>query len=461
MLVWGILLWGAILGLEGQEFQVRIDRPDPDHVRLRWNQVGSGFDYVVKYRGLEAEHPWLIPNQNHPLPLRATNWIDSIQPTIRGRGYRVVAVPRTVRGKLLRATFQRKISTAEIQAYFFLIGISTPIRYGVKVYTLEYQTVDPWGMPTRASGTLMLPDAEGQLWPIVSYQHGTTPEKDEVPSQSYTWEYFVGLGIATRGYVTVIPDYLGLGTGPGMHPYHHARSEATAAVDCLRAVREFCQDHQIGLNGRLFLCGYSQGGHATMALHRELEWYHAEEFPVTASAPMAGAYDLSGTMVEDFLSGRQVSNPYYLAYVVVAYFRVYHPVDSLKEWLRAPYDQTLPQLLDGTHGPDEINEAMPNPPIQIFRPEVIEAVRENPDYPLRILLRQNDVYRWCPKAPVRLYHCSGDQDVPYANSVRAFQYFQSVGARSVQLIDPLPGGTHTECGGPAILSALDWFDSFR
>ena len=40
----------------------------------------------------------------------------------------------------------------------------------------------------------------------------------------------------------------------------------------------------------LFLLGYSEGGYATMALHRELQQFHSDEFTVTASAPMAGPW---------------------------------------------------------------------------------------------------------------------------------------------------------------------------
>src|ERR1051326_8920384 len=106
-------------------------------------------------------------------------------------------------------------------------------------------------------------------------------------------ELVVGLAFATSGYAVAMPDYLGLGDSPGLHPYHHARSEATASVDMLRAARAFCAANGFQLNGRLFLAGYSQGGHATMALLRELETWHMNEFTVTACAPMAGAYDRS------------------------------------------------------------------------------------------------------------------------------------------------------------------------
>ena len=62
-----------------------------------------------------------------------------------------------------------------------------------------------------------------------------------------------------------------MGVSPGLHPYHHAISEATACVDLLRAVRAFCATNGFPLNDRLFLCGYSQGGHATLSLLRDLE----------------------------------------------------------------------------------------------------------------------------------------------------------------------------------------------
>ena len=58
---------------------------------------------------------------------------------------------------------------------------------------------------------------------------------------------------------------MGLGSSPGFHPYLHARSEATASVDMLRAGRNYCASNNIGLNGQVFLAGYSQGGHTEMA----------------------------------------------------------------------------------------------------------------------------------------------------------------------------------------------------
>ena len=39
-----------------------------------------------------------------------------------------------------------------------------------------------------------------------------------------------------------MPDYLGMGESPGLHPYVHGESEATATLDMIRAAREFISD---------------------------------------------------------------------------------------------------------------------------------------------------------------------------------------------------------------------------
>jgi hypothetical protein len=39
--------------------------------------------------------------------------------------------------------------------------------------------------------------------------------------------------------LSAMPDYIGMGGSPGLHPYVHAASEATASIDMIRAAREF------------------------------------------------------------------------------------------------------------------------------------------------------------------------------------------------------------------------------
>src|SRR5262249_7610905 len=134
---------------------------------------------------------------------------------------------------------------------------------------------------------------------------------------------------------------------------------------------------------------------------------------------------------------------------------------SLGAMLAAPYDTTLPAMLRSNLTSTQINAAMPGAPVQILKPEVLAAFRNNPRHPLRLALQDNDLYRWIPKAPMRLYHCEADQDVPIANSEVALASFQALGDTQVQLIDPLPTGDQTACAQPSLLLAKTWFDSLR
>jgi hypothetical protein len=232
-------------------------------------------------------------------------------------------------------------------------------------------------------------------------------------------------------------------------------------VDALRAMRAWCASNSIALNSQVFLAGYSQGGHATMALHRELETYHTNEFTITASSPAAGAYDLSGVTAADFLSGRPQPNPYYFAYLLAAYQSVYQLAPTFGDLLQPPYDTTLPPLLAGNSSGAQINAAMPANPVDILKPELLAAFQSNSNHILRQALRDNDLHVWTPQRPMRMYHCAADADVIMANSQVAYTNFQSRGATQVQLIDPQPTADHGDCAIPSLLAAKTWFDSLK
>jgi hypothetical protein len=104
---------------------------------------------------------------------------------------------------------------------------------------------------------------------------------------------------------------------------------------------------------------------------------------------------------------------------------------------------------------------MPAIPNRILRPEYLAAVRGDPDHPLRRALRDNDLTGFVPKAALRLYHCSGDEDVLPANSVVARDRFTAAGVTGVLLVDPSAGAGHGDCVEPALLAAKAWFDSLK
>jgi hypothetical protein len=429
--------------------------------RLAWPALGTNSAYSIQFQDSPEDQIWRLADSPVPFPVSSNTWLSS-DLTNTSRFFRVVGVPGATRGRVISVNLSNTLSTATLTFLFSLAGVNITPQYDVQMYQVVYETIDPTGARTIASGALILPQNPPGSLPLVSYQHGTVTLTNDAPSSmDLTGEVTVGVAFATTGYAAVVPDYLGLGVSRGLHPYHHARSEATAAIDLLRAAKTFCASQNVALNSKLFLVGYSQGGHATMALLRELEKYHTNEFTVTACAPMAGAYDLSGVTTSNFLSGAVAPNPYYFLYILAAYQSVYHFAPQLSDLLAAPYDSTLPPLLDGAHDGTQINAALPSDPIQILKPAYLAEFRSNPRHPLRLALADNDLYRWLPHAPLRLYHCAADQDVIYANSQVALASFQSQGDTNVQLIDPIPTADHSGCSEPSLALAKAWFDSLR
>ncbi len=431
-------------------------------VLLQWSNSVAGQSYTVQGRDRVKDSIWLTLDSPQPWPTAQTQWNDTISSTQLMRFYRVVAVQPATRGKLISSTLMTNFSAFTLNVFYLLNGLNLTAQYGVNCYKVVYETIDPLGGRTTASGGLYLPQHTGVNWPLLSFSHGTVTQTNDVPSQAVTLDAFAGIAFASVGYASVVADLLGLGSSPGLHPYLHARSEATASVDMLRAARNYCASNGIGLNGQLFLAGYSQGGHTEMALHRELERYYTNEFTVTASAPMAGPYDLSGVELNDILSPRCPPNPYYAAYVLVAYQSVYSLAPNWADLLAPPYDAILPPLFNGNTDSTNINSAMPACNISsILVPAVHSALTNDPGSPLYQALRDNDLYRWKPVAPMRLYHCSGDQDVLPANSQVAYSNFVAQGATQVQLIDPMPGADHSGCVLPALTAAKAWFDTLK
>jgi hypothetical protein len=446
-----------------QNLHLTVTRDAAGQVLLDWNELTNAIGYRVDYSDDLRGTNWTPAMTNAAWPLTNGHWTAS-QPA-SARFYRVVAYfgEGVERGKILSQELLTTLSTQEILALYVQYRLPKPFdpQYGVKVVRIIYETIGVHGEKTQASGALVIPVGYAGSMALGSYQHGTIIRKTDAPSYAQTGELGVGAALASIGYVMALPDYLGLGFSPGRHPYVHAKSEATAVVDMLRAVKSYCALQNVGLNGQLFLVGYSQGGQATMAAHREIELYHTNEFQITASAPMAGPQDMSGTMFKVFTSTQAYSSPWYLPYTLFSFNDAYGIYDSPSQFMIAPYSSSLYPLFDGTHSESEINPIMPSVPNLILRPEVLQAFESDESHPLRIALKDNDLFNWTPKAKMRMFHCHGDKTVPYANSQVALDSFHARGASQVELEDPYPSADHTTGSYFCLLGAKNWFETLR
>jgi hypothetical protein len=375
-------------------------------------------------------------------------------------------VGTTERGTLIEKTLLYTNTKADFEllkvAFQLPDTIDILVNYDLDSWKIKYYTIDPKGKSTIASGLLIVPKNAETPLPLLSYQHGTILRKSDAPS-GRQGGFQVGLLFATEGYVVAVPDYLGIGDGEGLHPYVHAASEATAVIDMMRASRKACEELSVALNSQVFIMGYSQGGHATMAAQKMIEESYADEFKLVASAPMAGPYDLSGVQFDMVMKDTAYSSPGYLPYLIFAYNPIYNLFVSPDEYFDGKYVNILLNYFNDNpqYDLDAVNKVIPAIPNQIFTTEVKNALKTNAEHPLRKALKENNLYDWKPSTPLRLCHCDGDKDVSYQNSVIAYNSFINKGSKDVMLINPLPGGDHSTCAFPAVFYTLKWFRTIK
>jgi pimeloyl-ACP methyl ester carboxylesterase len=365
-------------------------------------------------------------------------------------------------GDIINIVREDSLSPSQIQASLpAQISAFITAKYGVRIYNIEYKSLNKDADTVKASGVIFVPMVDSFSLPLVSYQHGTVLKKTDVPSLNIrSAEYLINLASASgSGVVACLPDYLGLGTGDGFHLYLNPTEEANSVRDMLRAARKLAKQKSIAqLNGQVFLFGYSQGGHATMATQRELEKDNIKEFKLTACAPMAGSYAASRTSQFDvILDSVYYPTPFYLPYVLVSLINTFPLYSSYSQIIKPPYDTRIPIVMDGSFSNSYANAQFPNYISTIIIDSVRNAIRNDPNHPIRLALRAYDlVDDWTPKAPMKLYHCSGDDNVFFANAVYADSVFKSRGA-NVELVD-LGDANHIDCAPLGILYAKLWFD---
>jgi hypothetical protein len=296
---------------------------------------------------------------------------------------------------------------------------TTQVRTGVRTYRLTYRTVDVRGDPTTATGLVIVPQRHGRVLATVVHEHGTLARKDYAPSTELDSTAGVAsLYYAAAGNFVVAPDYLGLGEGPGTHPYGHLPTEVSASLDMLRAAGEFAHDQHLTVDRRVAVTGFSQGGRTAMGLAKRLQSGADRFWRLRGVAPVSGPYDLRHAEIPAAFDGRldSYSANYYLSYVAIAWNRITPLYRDPSEVFKAPYDKVVPTLFDGTKDAEDIVPQLPATTAELFTQTWIDRL-QHPRGALRALIDLGDTTcDWHPRVPVLMMAASGDRDVTIANS---------------------------------------------
>lgn len=364
-------------------------------------------------------------------------------------------------GDLIQASFLSNYAASDIESVLNAFNADFPleIEYSVDVVKIVYYTYDPAGELVIASGALMIPIQLIDM-PSICFHHGTETKRSQVASgfPLSTGEGFAGLIMASVGFLTFQPDYLGLGESEILHPYLFAKSYSDASIDLLIAGSTYCNQEGITLNGDLYLGGYSEGGYASLAVQKEIEKQFSFEFKIVANTPQAGPYDLHET-VKYLIGFEEYPEPTFLAYMVTAYNDVYG-WNRLEDFFLDPYAGQMEQLFDGNHTNGEINSNLPKKISLLFKESFITGYLNGSETEFINAVKENTLLNWAPIAPVRFYHSITDEIVPYQNSLTALENLKAHGGSEVSLVT-IDGMKHAEAALTAISQMTEWFDSLR
>ena len=339
---------------------------------------------------------------------------------------------------------------------FFVKKIKTPdkinISSGLELYKVSYFTADEEGKRILVSGLLAIPRNK-KIKGIVTYLHGTNNDRLNAPSRPSPDE---GLAIsaifAGGGYLCLIPDFIGFGISTEVHTYLHSETTVNTTVDLLKLGSEICTVLTRKEIHNLFLVGFSQGGHATAAVHRFIEINPIKGLNLLASSAIAGAYNLKEISVPYAIENNSV---YYLGYVANSYCHIYKkPLSSV---ISAPYDSTVPKIFDGNHSLDQISARLPKKAIDFYTKEILNDLKSGQNDWFTEKLSENQTFDWKPRSIFRIYFGASDKDVSPQDAIATYQHMKRLGG-NVQLIE-LGNLNHIQSAYSGLPKTRVFFDS--
>lgn len=338
------------------------------------------------------------------------------------------------RGELLAAPVHLQgLSTEQTAAALRQAGFSADaVRNGVDTYRLVYRTVDPNGRPTSASGLLVVPRTATPRPRLVSFAHGTESYKADAPSMGDDFPASPAVTFGAEGFAAVAPDYLGLGVGPGAHPWMDVPSETTASLDMLRAARAYLTELGRPPAPSVLVTGFSQGASAALGLARAIQGGADPGFRLGAVAPISGAYDIRGAELPEMLDGTRIPGrmaAVYTTYLLVAWNRLHHLYASPKEVFKKPYAAKADHLFDGTTPGQDMFNALPDGLRPLLTRRGFALLRHpTPRFAAALAVADGTCTGWVPGVPVRLYDAPGDEQAVDQNTDRCRAAFRASGA---------------------------------
>ncbi len=165
-----------------------------------------------------------------------------------------------VRGSIAACALGAKLTQAEVQSAMAGDGAEgVTAQTGARVVKLAYRTIRSDGREAITTATAYLPLVPRAVpAPVVLIGRPTSGIADScAPSKDAMPEKNLSLPFAARGFVTITPDYAGLGND-GVHAYLDTHEEVAQLFDGALALKALIPGNVVG--DPVAAVGYSQGG---------------------------------------------------------------------------------------------------------------------------------------------------------------------------------------------------------
>jgi hypothetical protein len=256
-----------------------------------------------------------------------------------------------------------------------LLQITGTPTCGVDFYYVKFWTTGGNKESTESSGALMVPTGGtgcSGARPIVLYAHGTNANQAlniaNITDTTNTEGVLIAAMFAAQGYIVVAPNYAGYDISTlGYHPFLNAAQQSGEMMDILTAARTALPGTMSSAtsdSGKLFITGYSEGGHVAMATERAML---AAGDTVTAAAPLSGPYALEAFGDAIFFGSVDIGSTEFAPLLVNSYQHAYGNVYSAPtDVFSATYAATAATQLPSTTPIDTLFEEGVLPELALF-----------------------------------------------------------------------------------------------
>jgi len=335
---------------------------------------------------------------------------------------------------------------------------------GIDIYRIVYKT-EVNNEAIKASGLVCVPSSAGE-YPVICFQNGTNTVNAYAPSE-YPLNplYQMAEAVSSFGYIMVIPDYPGFGESSGIpHPYLITEPTVRSITDMLYAVREFGAGEltDVDVRNEYYLMGYSQGGWATLCLHKAIEQDFSGDFDLRGSVCGAGPYNLT-LLFNTMINAATYPMPVYIGYIINAYTAYHQFTNPVSDILNEPYASNLSSLYNGLQTAEEINNQLTATIQDLFTPAFLSGFDAAPQYSsVREAMVTNSVAAWKTEIPLLLIHGGSDNTVNPITTENMYTEMLTAGtAAQVIKKELIPGADHGEGIVPCMVSGLKFIRSIQ